>query len=88
MNRMSPNKCRRPGRYTDDDYLCFCPDDPTNMRKVLSQAFINGWVHEHWYRQAHSLAGNPSSTQEELEALLFKIEESANDCYFMWRTTL
>jgi len=83
---MYPNKCRRPARH-EDDRLCFCPADPADVRSVLAQPFINGWVHEHWYREARRLAGDLAATQEEREAFLFRIEEAANDCYGMWRQT-
>jgi len=81
------NKCRRLRRYEYDD-LCFCPEDPADVRRVLAQSFINGWVQEQWYREAKRLANDPTATREQLDALLFKIEESANYCYGMWRQTL
>jgi hypothetical protein len=83
---MLPNRCRRPTRH-GDDRLCFCPADPSDVRKVLAQSFINGWVHEHWYREAKQLSGDTGASQEQLEVLLFHIEESANACYGMWRNT-
>lgn len=70
------------------DELCFCPEDPLDVRRVLARPFINGWVQEAWHREAHRLASDPAATQAQLDALLAKIEESANDCYGMWRQTL
>ena len=84
---MRRNKCRRPGRHEDDD-LCFCPEDPSDVRRLLAQSFINGWVGEQWYPEAKRLANDPAASQGQLDALLAKIEESANDCYGMWRQTL
>lgn len=79
--------CRRPDRG-DTDELCFCPKDKSDVRQVLAQPFINGWVQERWMQKAKLLANDPQATQEQAEALLAQIEESANDCYGMWRHTL
>ena len=78
--------CRRRGRH-DDDELCFCPDNREDVRKVLTQKWINGWVHEDWYTHVRNLVrGTP--THGEMEALLYRVEESANECYGMWRNSL
>lgn len=84
---MLMSKCRRLGRH-EDDCLCFCPDDVADVRKVLSQAFINGWVDAVWYQRARELSGDHAATQKQLEALLFMIEHAANDCYATWKSTL
>lgn len=80
-------KCRRLNKH-EDDRLCFCPENLENIRKELLQKFINGWVHENWYKKAYNLAIDLDSAQNELEELLFKIEDDANFCYNMWRNTL
>lgn len=78
--------CRRPNRH-NDDRLCFCPSDPSAVRAALARPFINGWVNERWHNEAITLSRDPAATQEQLETLLFRIEDAANDAYGMWRDT-
>lgn len=81
--------CRRPGRDYED-VLCFCPPDGAGYgpRQVLAQPFINGWVNETWARLAQSQAADATVSEYELWALLFKIEDAANEAYSFWRQTL
>lgn len=81
-------KCTRPDKR-EYDRLCFCPVPGRGygVRQVLARPFINGWVNEMWMREAHKIAANESASEEALWALLWRIEEAANDAYGMWRQT-
>lgn len=80
---MHIDMCRRRSKHADD-LLCFCPAEPIDVREVLAQPFINGWVDESLHTKAKAAARNPAATQEQLEALLFQIEDAANCCYLAW----
>lgn len=83
---MSTRHCTRPTVHLDDR-LCFCPDSGRDVRQVLAQTFINGWVGEAWMRDAKAKAADPLATDEDLRALLWAIEDAANCAYWLWRDT-